>query len=94
MTVAHVVAVDAPALAPVVAELAAVAAAAGAEHVHHGLNTAPPEFVGAALLGLVALFEDLDALQAYLDDPAHVAAAEKLGGAAVITVIDLERTLA
>lgn len=91
--IAHVVAVDAPALAPVVEELARIAEAHGAQQVHAGANAAPEAYAGQAALALVAVFADRASLQAYLDDPAHQDAAARLGGAAV-TVIDLERTLA
>ncbi|KRB36640.1 Dabb family protein [Microbacterium sp. Root180] len=95
MTVAHVVAIgsetDPEALAPVVEELARLARSAGAAHVHHGANAAPSEFSGGAALALAAVFADEAALDAYLDDPAHIAAAQRLDGAAV-TVIDLKGT--
>lgn len=89
MTVAHVVTVDAPELAPVIEQLAVIAAAHGARAVHNGVNTAPAEYAGAAALAVVAIFDDRTALNAYLEDPSHLAAASSLGGA-VVSVIDLE----
>lgn len=92
MTIAHVVTVETEELASVVEELARVAEAVGAAHVHYGPNAAPPEFAGTASHAFVALFKDRGSLLAYLDDPTHLAAASQLGDEAVVTVIDLERT--